>query len=170
VDVDERERQVTEDGLDFERFFLTEHDRLYRSLCLVTRNRHEAEEILQDAFLAMWERWDRIPGLVEDPTAYLYRTAMNGFRRRYRRALTAARKTMGRIPPDDLLERVESQELVVRALASLSPKQRAAIVLTNFLDFTAEEAGSMLGLSAGAVRTLASRGRAELRRQAVTER
>jgi hypothetical protein len=28
-------------------------------LCLITRNRHEAEEIMQDAFLSLLERWDR---------------------------------------------------------------------------------------------------------------
>src|SRR6266550_1458809 len=100
---------------------------------------------MQDAFLAMWERWDRIVSDVEDPVAYLYRSAMNGFRHRHRRAVVAARKALGWIRDDDALERVEGQELVVKALAPLSPNQRAAIVLTNFLDFTAEEAGSMLG-------------------------
>src|SRR5919201_6086450 len=152
--------------LNFEEFFSAEHDRLYRALCLVTRNRHEAEEILQDAFLALWSRWERISRDVDDPVAYLYRSAMNVFRRRYRRAALAARRAVRLIPPDDGLRRVEDQEAIVRALAALSPKQRAAIVLTNFLDFTAEEAGSFLGFSPGAVRTLASRGRADLRRQA----
>lgn len=155
-----------EASLTFERFFETEHDRLYRALCLVTRNRHEAEEIMQDAFLAMWARWDRITQKVEDPTAYLYRTAMNAFRSRHRRAALAARKAVRLIPVDDGISRIEEQEAIVKALASLTEKQRAAIVLTNFLDFTAEEAGDFLGLSAGAIRTLASRGRTELRRQA----
>jgi len=155
-----------EASLTFERFFETEHDRLYRALCLVTRNRHEAEEIMQDAFLAMWARWDRIVQKVDDPTAYLYRTAMNAFRSRRRRAALAARKAVHLIPADDGISRIEEQEAIVKALAPLSEKQRAAIVLTNFLDFTAEEAGDFLGLSAGAIRTLASRGRTELRRQA----
>ncbi len=156
-------------ALSFEEFFETEHDRLYRALCLVTRNRHEAEEIMQDAFLAMWARWDPISANVGDPAAYLYRTAMNAFRRRHRRAALAARKAVGLTPADDGIRRVEEQEAIVRVLAALTPKQRAAIVLTNFLDFTAEEAGGFLGLSPGAVRTLASRGRSELRRQAGEE-
>ena len=152
--------------LSFEEFFGAEHDRLYQALCLVTRNRHEAEEIMQDAFLAMWARWDRVSTDVDDPVAYLYRTAMNAFRHRHRRAALAARKAVGLTPADDGIRRVEEQEAIVRVLAALSSKQRAAIILTNFLDFTAEEAGAFLGLSAGAVRTLASRGRSELRRQA----
>ncbi|MDP9341205.1 MAG: RNA polymerase sigma factor [Actinomycetota bacterium] len=152
-------------ALSFEEFFAVEHDRLYRALCLVTRNRHEAEEIMQDAFLALWARWERISNDVDDPTAYLYRSAMNAFRRRRRRAALAARKAVRLIPTDDSIERIEEQEAIVRALAALTPKQRAAVVLTNLLEFTAEEAGSFLGLSPGAVRTLASRGRADLRRQ-----
>jgi RNA polymerase sigma factor (sigma-70 family) len=120
---------------------------------------------MQDAFLAMWARWDRITTDVGDPAAYLYRTAMNAFRSRNRRAALAARKAVRLIPADDGIRRVEEQEAIVHALAALTPKQRAAIVLTNFLDFTAEEAGDFLGLSPGAVRTLASRGRTELRRQ-----
>ena len=153
-------------ALTFEDFFTAEHDRLYRALCLVTRNRHEAEEIMQDAFLSLWARWDRVAADVEDPVAYLYRSAMNAFRRRHRRAVLAARKAVRLVPPDDGIRRVEDQEEIVRALATLSPRQRAAIVLTNLLDFTAEESGRFLGLSAGAVRTLASRGRAGLRRRA----
>jgi DNA-directed RNA polymerase specialized sigma24 family protein len=51
----------------------------------VTRNRHEAEEIGQDAFLAMWARCDRMVFSVEDRRAYLHRSAMNLFRTLVRR-------------------------------------------------------------------------------------
>ena len=47
----------------------------FAALWLVTRNSHEAEEIMQDAFLKLWERWDRV-NQMDDPTGYLYRTAM----------------------------------------------------------------------------------------------
>lgn len=56
---------------------------LYGAMCLVTHDRHEAEEIVQDAFVRILEHWDRIAGM-EDPRGYLYRTAMNVFRSRYR--------------------------------------------------------------------------------------
>ena len=79
-------------GRDFEEFYEVEHSDLFAALWLVTRNRQEAEEIMQDAFLKLWERWDHIAGL-DDPTGYLYRTAMNGFRNRSRRAALALRKT-----------------------------------------------------------------------------
>ena len=56
----------------------------------MTGNRAEAEELMQDAFLSVWERWDRVSGM-DDPIGYLYRTAMNLFRKRYRRAMLAVR-------------------------------------------------------------------------------
>jgi hypothetical protein len=68
----------------FEAFVEAQHTRLFRALYLVTGNRQEAEEIIQDAFVAVWERWDRVP-LMDDPTGYLFRTAMNVFRKRSRR-------------------------------------------------------------------------------------
>jgi RNA polymerase sigma factor (sigma-70 family) len=51
---------------------------------------------------------------------------------------------------------------VVRAVASLSPRQRAVIVLTDLLDFSSEEAARMLGVRSGTVRMHASRARAAL--------
>jgi RNA polymerase sigma-70 factor (ECF subfamily) len=54
----------------FEEFFSSEHARLFGALCLVTGDRHEAEEIMQDAFLRLWERWGRVSGL-DDPSGYL---------------------------------------------------------------------------------------------------
>jgi RNA polymerase sigma-70 factor (ECF subfamily) len=60
--------------LSFDAFFAAESQTLFRRMWLVTRDRHEAEEIVQDAFLRLFERWDRATSW-EDPTSYLYRTA-----------------------------------------------------------------------------------------------
>lgn len=46
--------------LPFDEFFAAESDTPYRRMRLVTRDHHEAEEVIQDAFLAMYERSDRI--------------------------------------------------------------------------------------------------------------
>jgi RNA polymerase sigma factor (sigma-70 family) len=147
---------------DFEVFFAEHHVALFRAMWLVTRNRHEAEEIMQDAFVRVWERWARVCR-VPDPTGYLYRTAMNVFRSRLRRAAVAVRKTVRAMPPDDQLEMVEGRDAAVRAMASLTPRQRAAVVLTDLLGFTSEEAAEALGVKAVTVRVLAARGRQALR-------
>ena len=157
--------EIEREQVPFESFFQETHADLFAALCLITRNRHEAEEIMQDSFLKLLERWDRVSGL-DDPTGYLYRTAMNALRKRHRRATLAIKRAVHLTPVDSDLELIESREAVVRTLAPLNPSQRAAIVLTNLLGYTSEEAASILGINPGAVRTLASRGRSELRKRA----
>ena len=48
---------------------------------------------MHEAFLKLWKRWDRIES-IDDPVAYLFRTALNGFRMRVRRTRVAARRLM----------------------------------------------------------------------------
>jgi len=105
-------------ALEFDLFFERERARLFQALCLVTRNRFEAEELAQDAFLAVYERWDRVREM-EDPTGYLYRTAMNAFRSWHRRSALAAKRAIGLTRADDSIEQLEEQDVVVRALASI---------------------------------------------------
>jgi RNA polymerase sigma factor (sigma-70 family) len=131
-------------------------------LCVLTGDRHEADELAQDAFVRVWERWDRVR-LMSDPTGYLYRTAMNAFRSRYRRSLLALRVQLTHREPADDLQLVEERDAVVRRLGRLGRRQRAAVVLVDLLEFSSDEAASILGTTAGAVRTQASRGRAQLR-------
>ena len=142
--------------VSFEELFEQEKDGLYGALCLVTRNRHEAEELTQDAFVRVLERWDRV-GAMEDPRGYLYRTAMNAFRSRYRRSLLATRRTLGITRSDDAIAEIDERDATVRALAELSPQQRAAVVLVDLIGFTSEEAARMLGIRSSTVRMHASR-------------
>ena len=157
--------EVAEEPRSFEEFFSSEHARLFGALCLVTGDRHEAEEIMQDAFLRLWQRWDQVADL-DDPSAYLFRTAMNVFRNRYRRAALALKKTINLASSEDALATVEDRDAVVRALSDLTQDQRAAVVLTGYVGLTSEEAGRVLGMRAGTVRTLATRARAAIREKA----
>ena len=75
----------------FESFYEVERDGLFGAMVLITGNRHEAEEVAQDAFLAVWERWDRVRSM-ESPAGYLYRTGMNEYRKRRRKAALAVRR------------------------------------------------------------------------------
>jgi RNA polymerase sigma factor (sigma-70 family) len=148
--------------LEFEAFFLEHHESLFRALWLVTRNRHDAEEVMQDAFLRLLERWPAVQAAA-NPEGYLYRTAMNVVRSRLRRAAVALRKAVGHLPPDDQMAEVEARDAVVRALAPLPSRQRAAVVLTHVLGLTSEQAGEALGIRPVTVRVLAARGLARLR-------
>jgi RNA polymerase sigma factor (sigma-70 family) len=149
---------------DFEAFFTDHHKALFRALWLLTRNRHEAEEVMQDAFLALWPRWE-VVGTGPDAVGYLYTTAMNVWRSRLRRASVAVRRAVHQIPLDDEMAEVEQRDAVVRALGPLPPRQRAAVVLMDVLDLSSERAGEMLRIRPATVRVLAARGRATLAKE-----
>src|SRR5262245_48901923 len=124
------EHVVVEARPSFELFVEEPHERLFGGLCLITGSRHEAEEIMQDAYLKLWERWDRVRD-VNDPAGFLFRTAMNVFRSRYRRSVMAVRRQASLAPTVDDLALVEDRDEVVRLLRPLSPAERASIVLTT---------------------------------------
>ena len=146
----------------FESFFSDERKRLLRALFLLTGNTEEAEEILQDAFLALWERWDRV-STMDDPTGYLYRTAMNRHRSLGRRAARAARRAIGQAHGGDLFAQADEREAVARALATLTPRRRQAVILTEMLGYGSPEAAQVMGISDSTVRRLAQDARTVLR-------
>ncbi len=146
----------------FDTFFEEEHDRLFKALYFVTGNRHDAEELMQDAFLSLWERWDEI-GRIADPTGYLFRVALNGFRMRRRRATMAVRKVVPIPERRDAFLDAEMRADVRQLLLEVSPRQRAALVLVDLLGYPAEQAASILGVRPSTVRVLATQGRHALR-------
>ena len=146
---------------DFRTFFEDEHRRLFKTLYFVTGNRSDAADLMQEAFLKLWERWDRIDR-IEDPTAYLFKVALNGSRMRAR----AARRAVGKIPLGvvrDPFEDVDVHEDVLAMLRTLSPRQRAALVLLDLYGYGSEEAARIMGIRPSTVRALASQGRTVLR-------
>jgi RNA polymerase sigma factor (sigma-70 family) len=147
----------------FEEFFEAERGKLFGAVYLMTGSVDEAEEIVQDAFLAVWERWDRVRRM-ERSTGYLYRTAMNRFRSRRRHLACAARRGLPFRPAEDPYEAVDLHDEVVRAIRGLSPRQRVALVLTELLDRDSDEAADLLGVRPSTVRNLAAQARASLRR------
>ncbi len=158
----ESDRVVATDDRAFDAFFTTHQHRLFTAMCLVTRDRSEAEDITQEAFVQVLERWDRV-SVMDDSEGYLYRTAMNTFRKRYRRSLVAIRRTLRPAPRPDPIAEVDTRDAAIRALATLSDRQRAAIVLTDLLGYSSEEAGRMLAIRASTVRAHVSIARAALR-------
>lgn len=154
---------TTSAALAFEEFFEAERGKLFGAVYLMTGSIEEAEEIAQDAFLAVWERWERVREM-ERATGYLYRTAMNRFRSRRRHLACAARRGLPFLSSEDPYEAVDLHDEVVRALRGLTPHQRAALVLTELLDCRSDEAADLLGVRASTIRNLAAQARASLKR------
>jgi RNA polymerase sigma factor (sigma-70 family) len=147
----------------FDSFFVEEHERLFKALYFVTGNREDAEELMQEAFLRLWERWHEIER-IDDPTAYLFRVALNAFRSRRRRAATALRK----LNPVSEVGRDEFADAEVRAdlrdlLLGCTPRQRAALVLVDLLGYPSEQAARILRVRPSTVRALAAQGRRTIR-------
>src|SRR5918999_464275 len=65
----------TERAAAFEDFFHAHHERLLRVLYLSTGDRHEAEDLAQEAFVRVYERWARVAA-AENPAGYLQREAV----------------------------------------------------------------------------------------------
>jgi RNA polymerase sigma-70 factor (ECF subfamily) len=162
------EHGAVEHGASFETFFDTERARLFGTLCLVTGDRGEAEELMQEAFVRVWERWDQVRAH-PDPSGYLYRTAFNVFRDRGRRALRSVRRMAAHAPTEDAFARIDEREvIIIDALRTLTPRQRAALVLTELLDFNSSEAAELLKVRPVTARVLASQGRTALKHELET--
>jgi RNA polymerase sigma-70 factor (ECF subfamily) len=145
----------------FEEFFGAEKDRLLRAMSVITGSRTEAEDITQDAFLRLFERWETV-ATMDNPAGYLHRAAMNQFRSRHRRAAVALRRAVAIGPARDVFAELDDRDLAMRALGSLPPRQRAALVLTEALGYSGEEAGRLLGVQATTVWALTHQARAAL--------
>ena len=151
--------------VDFSAFFAEEHRKLFKALYFVTGNRADAAELMQDAFLKLWERWDSIDR-IDDPTAYLFRVALNGSRMRARAARRATQRLVAPSSSHDPFDEIDLREDVRRMLLDLAPRQRAALVLLDLYGYGSNEAARILGIRPSTVRALATQGRAVLRSRA----
>jgi RNA polymerase sigma factor (sigma-70 family) len=163
IDRTSGERANMASGATFEAFFEAEHRQLFRSLVLITSDRQEADDVAQEAMVRILERWDRVERM-DDPRAYLYRTALNLNRNRHRwMTRRRSRSTDSRDVLPDAADAVATRVDVRRALEGLTSEQRIAVVLVDFLGFDSEGAGRVLDLNADAVRARVRRGRSALR-------
>jgi RNA polymerase sigma-70 factor, ECF subfamily len=155
-------REVRGPALSFEAFFDAEHRKLFGTLCVATGDLQEAEDIMQEAFVRVWERWDKV-AVHPDPAGYLFRTAFSVQRNRYRRAVRAARRGVVATSARDSFALVDEQASLAAALRTPTPRQRLAIVLTELMGYGSKEAGRMMGIRSSTVRVLASKARERLR-------
>jgi RNA polymerase sigma-70 factor (sigma-E family) len=137
---------------------------LLRTAYLLTRNRADAEDLVQAALAKTYQAWDRI----ED------RGAVDGY---VRRAMVNThiswwrRRRVEEYPTDDIPEQVvadhagdsELQDTLRRAIERLPQRMRAAVVLRYYEDMSEAEIAQALGVSQGTVKSTVSRAVAKLR-------
>jgi RNA polymerase sigma-70 factor (sigma-E family) len=143
--------------------FAAEHSvALTRFAYLLCADHQRAEDLVQDAFLALYRRFgDALP--IEAPVAYARRTIVNAqiSRSRKRSSTEQVTEDVSDCPVDDA--DVAEQDAMWRALAVLPERQRAVLVLRYYLDLPDVEIASTLDCREGTVRSLATRAFAALR-------
>ena len=150
--------------IDFEDLYLAERIRLVRAMLLLTGRVGEAEDLAQEAFVRVYERWPQIREM-DSPTGYLYRTALNLHRKRLRRLAVEVRNRAVQQQDDPGGDVADERLDLLRAVAALPIAQRQAVVLVDWLGFPPAEAAVLLGIEAASVRGRLHRARLELRRQ-----
>jgi RNA polymerase sigma-70 factor (sigma-E family) len=137
---------------------------LARLAFLLVGDVHLAEDLVQASLVKVMGRWDEIAGK-GDPHAYvrkvLVHTTLGWKRRRWR-----AEHPSDRLPDWGTPDRtaiVDSRERLRRALQSLPPHQRAAVVLRHYEDMSEAQVARELGCSVGTVKSRTARGLERLR-------
>jgi RNA polymerase sigma factor (sigma-70 family) len=145
-------------AVSFEEFYRAEVDWARRLSFLLTADREAAEDIAQDAFMAISTRF---AGL-RTPRAYLRVTIVNASRKHGRRR---SRVPLTARPDDAMSASVGSSLELLDAIDRLPPRQRAVLVLRYFDDLTEREIATALHCRPGTVKSLASRALATLRKE-----
>jgi RNA polymerase sigma-70 factor (sigma-E family) len=144
----------------FEEFAVARLPALLRYATLLSGDREEARDLVQEVLTRALVKWNRIK-TADDPYAYVRRMVTNEFVswRRRRRPAT--------VPLDRIREPVTSQpeyhDDVRQLLAGLPAQQRAVLVLRYYEGLTDNEIADALGCRVGTVRGYASRALASLR-------
>ena len=150
---------------------------LVRLAVVMLGDRAAAEDIVQDAFLGLYRRWDQLSDLTA-PLAYLRVSVVNGCRTALRRrsrlglwpgaggddALGEFTPAAGFGPQAELAESAEArvllseeQRAVAAALRKLPQRQREAVVLRYYLDLSEEETAQVMGVARGTVKSATHR-------------
>ena len=143
----------------FEELYRLYAPRLFGYVLRLTRRPDLVEEVTDDVLLVVWRQADRFAGRSRPSTwifGIAYRKAMKALRRQRRRRDTDPLPEPVRSAsegPEGRTLRRERAEALSRALAELSPEQRAVIELTYYQGFSCRETAEALGCPEGTVKT-----------------
>lgn len=140
---------------EFDALYQREYGPMVRIARGLVDTTERAEEIVQDAFAKLLDGWYR----VNEPGAYLRTAVVNGARSELRKRAVRRRVGLQRRPDPAPFER----DYLVDALEKLPPKRKTALVLRYYADMTEKEIASTMGVRPGTVKSMLSRGLAELR-------
>lgn len=129
-------------------------DRVYRLACVFLYRLDDAADVVQEVFLRAYKSLQRFLFRAQLST-WLYRTTCNVCREFNRRTPPTAQPDMQQVAPDCPpmeLETSQRMQRVRKALAVLSERQRAVVVLRYFESLSTTETAQMLGCREGTVK------------------
>jgi RNA polymerase sigma-70 factor (sigma-E family) len=151
------------DDDDFSEYVRANGGRLLRLAYLYTGNPATAQDVVQSVLCKAMLSWRRIAG--DNPDAYLARSIFNERTSLWRRM--GRREVLGGSLPErtvnDATAIADLRHQLVRALAQLPARQRAAVVLRYLEDLPDEQTALVLGCTPATVRSHVARGLARLR-------
>jgi RNA polymerase sigma-70 factor (ECF subfamily) len=148
------EATVVSDGPGaIERSYRDQRERLWRALLLFSGDPEVASDAVAEAFSQALRRADAI----RDPAAWVWRAAFRIARGDLQRR--ASTSELMDIP----VELPEPTVDLIRALALLSPKQRASVVLHHYAGYSTKQTAALIGSTSAAVGVHLQRGRTRLR-------
>ncbi len=157
---------LTGDGDAFTEIVHRHRERLWAVALRTTGNPEDAADALQEGLISAMRHANSFRGEAQLST-WLHRIVVNACLDRLRR--NAARPTVtlpddDRIPisPRDAYAESETASDVYAALDTLSPEQRAAIVLVDIEGYPVDEVAAILAVPTGTVKSRCARGRARL--------
>ncbi len=140
---------------------------LVKLAVLMTGDQPTAEDVVQDAFLGLYRRWQTLHD-ADKALGYLRSSVLNGCRSVHR--VRFRRQGIALDPPPDA-DSAEAEAMlgeahreVLAGLRRLPARQREAVVLRYYLDMTEEQAAQAMSVSRGTVKSATSRGIAALAR------
>ena len=151
-----------------EALYLAHWHQLVRLSVLLVHDQGMAEEIVQDALVAVHQKWDRLTDQ-QKALAYLRQAVVNRSRSALRHRGVVSRYLARQQEPDTAPGADQSvlgdsrRRMVLDALQQLPRRQREVLALRYYLDLSEAEIADTLGISRGAVKSHASRGAAALR-------
>jgi RNA polymerase sigma-70 factor (sigma-E family) len=140
---------------------------LLRTARMLTGNQHTAEDLVQAALERVWPRWSRIVR-DGDPDAYVRRVLVNTYStwwRRKWRSETPTSKLPDVAAPDEFAD-ADLADALRRLLPTLTPRQKAVVVLRFYEDLSEAATAEVLGCSVGTVKSQTSKALARLRTMA----
>jgi RNA polymerase sigma-70 factor (sigma-E family) len=140
----------------FEALYELQYAPMVRLAHVLVDTVEQAEEVVQDAFAAVYLRWSRL----DNPGAYLRVAVLNGARKQLRRRRVARRSAPLRPEVDEL-----GFNHVLDAVRRLPNRQRAVVVLRYELQLSEDDIATTLGIPAGTVKSTLHRALARLREE-----